>query len=114
MKALLRELDLLPSWFYEGFAQSAWFMEDHPFTVVIIKNHPLSLRISHYHVDHDKFEPYVQGMKDLEECEEELKEKKIFYKELTTYGDLEKVYKIMYINEWFSEPESESSIQVTE
>ena len=114
MKALLVEIELFTSRFCKGFAQPAWFMADAPFTVNIVKNHPLSLRISHYHVDHDKFEPYVQGMKDLEECEEELKEQKIFYKELTTYGDLEKVYKIMYINEWFSEPESESSIQVTE
>lgn len=114
MESLLNELDLFPSRFCKGFAQSAWFMDDMPFTVNIIKNHPLSLRISHYHVDHDKFEPYVQGMKDLEECEKELKEQKIFYKELTTYGDLEDVFRLMYMTEWFSQPESESTIQVTE
>ena len=115
MKALLIEIELFPSRFFKGFANPAWFMADTPFTVNIVKNHPLSLRISHYHVDHDKFEPYVQGMKDLEECEEELKEQKIFYKELTTYGDLEKVYRLMYVNRWFFMPsESGSSIQVTE
>lgn len=113
MKALLFEIDLIPSRFCKGFAQPVWFMDDHPFTVNIIKNHPLSFRISHYHVDHDKFEPYILGMKDLDECAKELKENKIFYKKLTTYGDLEEVYRLMYVNEWFSEPESESSIQVT-
>ena len=115
MKALLVEIELFPSRFCKGFAHPAWFMDDMPFTVNIIKNHPLSLRISHYHVDHDKFEPYVQGMKDLEECEEDLKEQKIFYKELTTYGNLEEVYRLMYVNRRFFMPsESGYSIQVTE
>lgn len=114
MEALLNEIELFPSRFCKGFAQAAWFMADSPFTVNIVKNHPLSLRISHYHVDHYKFEPYVQGMKDLEDCEKELREKKIFCKEFTTYGNLEEVYRLMYVTEWFSEPESESSIQVTE
>lgn len=116
MKALLIELDMLPRIFFcKEFAQPAWFMDDHPFTAAIIKNHPLSLRISHYQVDHEKFEPYVQGMKDLEECAKELREKKIFYKEFTTYGNLEDVYRLMYVNRRFFMPsESESSIQVTE
>lgn len=113
MEALLNEIELFPSRFCKGFAQPAWFMEDTPFTVNIIKSHPLSLRISHYAVDHYKFEPYVQAMRDLEDCEKELREKKIFYKELTTYGDLEDVFRLMYMTEWFSRPESESSIQVT-
>lgn len=113
MEALLHDLELFLSRFCKGFAQPAWFMEDTPFTVNIIKSHPLSLRISHYAVDHYKFEPYVQAMRDLEDCEKELREKKIFYKELTTYGDLEDVFRLMYMTEWFSRPESESSIQVT-
>lgn len=114
MEALLNEIELFPSRFCKGFAQPAWFMEDAPFTVNIVKNHPVSLRISHYDVVHYKFELYVQAMRNLEDCEKELRDKKILYKELTTYGDLEDVFRLMYVNEWFSEPESESSIQVTE
>lgn len=113
MEDLLIDIALFPSRFCKGFAQPAWVISDAPFTVNIVKNHPFSLRISHYAVDHYKFKPYVKSRRDLEDCEKELKENKIFYKKLTTYGDLEEVYRLMYINEWFSEPESESSIQVT-
>lgn len=106
MKALLFDIDMLPSEFTGEFAQPAWIIDDRPFTVSIIKNHPLSLRINHYHVDKDVFERLAQGTIGMDE--------KVLHKKLTTYGDIETVYRLIYVNEWFSEPESESSIQVTE
>lgn len=113
MKALLFDIDLISSEFTGEFAQPAWIMDDHPFTVSIIKNHPLSLRINHYHVDKDVFERLAQGTIGVNDVLHTYDPQKLLHKKLTTYGGIETVYRLMYVNEWFYEPESESSIQVT-
>lgn len=113
MKALLFELDLIPSSFTGEFAQPMWFMDEAPFAVSIIKSHPFSLRIHHYHVDQDAFECLERGEIDVADWFDKYDAQKVIHKELTTYGDIEKVYRLMYMNEWFAQPESESSVQVT-
>ncbi len=114
MKALLLELDLLPSSFVGELAQPLWFMDEAPFTVSIIKNHPFSLRISHYFVDHDAFACLERGEMGVADWMDKYDAQKVIHKKLTTYGGIETVYRLMYMNEWFAQPESESSIQVTE
>lgn len=113
MMAILNDLDMIPMHLNKEVAQSAWFMDEDPFSVSIIKNHPFSLRITHYHVDLEKLNNIAKKMADDSLEFEDLKGD-VIKKELTTYGDLEKVYRLMYLNEWLSQPESESSIQVTE